>query len=85
VIDPDTKQKYAIKQISILQSGKGILKEIEILLNKNLEHINIVRYFTFFPDKGLINIIIEFCEEGNLEKYIKEKYNGKPPPEEVFF
>jgi serine/threonine protein kinase len=83
VIDPDTKEKYAIKRISTKEGGKNLVGEIEIILNKNLQHINLVRYFTFFPEGEFINIIMEFCSEGNLDEYLKKFTNGEIS-EEVF-
>jgi serine/threonine protein kinase len=77
VVDPDTKEKYALKQISMLQGGRGIENEMAVLLNKNLQHINIVRYFTFFQDNELINIVMEFCEERNLEIYANKRIQRK--------
>jgi serine/threonine protein kinase len=82
VTDPNIKEKYAIKRIPTQEAGGGVMREMEILLNENLHHINLVRYFNFFIDGGFAYIIMELCEEGNVEDYFK-KY--KTIPEEVFF
>jgi serine/threonine protein kinase len=83
VIDPDTKHNYAIKRISKREGGKNMIGEMEILKSKNLHHINLVRYFTFFEEEEFINIIMELCEEGNLEDFIK-KFKNSIIPEEVY-
>jgi serine/threonine protein kinase len=58
-----------------------MMREIDLLLNKNLQHMNIVRYFVVFSDEEYLNIIMELCEEGNLENYLKRF--EKNIPEEV--
>jgi serine/threonine protein kinase len=58
------------------------MREMEVLLDKNLHHINLVQYFSFFINGGFAYIIMELCEERNVEDYFK-KY--KTIPEEVFF
>jgi serine/threonine protein kinase len=52
-------------------------------LNEKLHHINLVRYFTFFPEGEYISIVMELCEEGNLENYFR-KIENNIIPEEVF-
>jgi serine/threonine protein kinase len=83
VIDPDSKEKYAIKRMIIGESYKGWKKELGVVLNENLHHINIVRYLTFFEDMPYGYLIMELCEEGNLEEYSK-KFMNNIIPEEVF-
>jgi serine/threonine protein kinase len=83
VENPDTGEDYAIKRISEKDAGDGLTNEIKVLLNKNLHHINLVRYFTFFKEGEYINIVMELCEEGNLENYIS-KFKDNNIPEEVF-
>jgi serine/threonine protein kinase len=82
VEDPDTNQEYALKKISIGKKNNNVISEMEILMNKNLHHINLVRYFTFFLEKETANIIMELCEEGNLENYSK-KFEDNIIPEFV--
>jgi serine/threonine protein kinase len=82
VVDPDTNEDYALKKISVAEGSSDVMREIDVLLNKKLIHINIVRYFTFFHEKDYVNIIMELCEEGNLEDYPK-RFKGNVIPEEV--
>jgi serine/threonine protein kinase len=57
-------------------------EETNVLFDENLHHINIVRYLTFFEDMPYGYLIMELCEEGNLEEYSK-KFNNNIIPEEV--
>jgi serine/threonine protein kinase len=82
VIDPDTKEKYAIKRMVIGESHKGLKEETNVLFDENLHHINIVRYLTFFEDMPYGYLIMELCEEGNLEEY-SNKFTNNIIPEEV--
>jgi serine/threonine protein kinase len=82
VVDPDTNEKYAIKKISAQEAGV-LMREIDILLDGKLQHINIVRYFHFYIDGSFAYIVMELCEEGTLENYLKKFKNSIP--EEVFF
>jgi serine/threonine protein kinase len=85
VIDQNTKEKYALKRIPIKkEESKGRIKEMEILQNEKLHHINIVRYFTCFIEGETMNIIMELCEEGNLEDFIK-KFKNMIPEEVLFY
>jgi serine/threonine protein kinase len=87
VIDPDTSQNFAIKLISV-KNRKQEKRELEVVMNENLNHINIVRYFSSFRQKikGKIftSIIMELCEEGNLEDFCK-KFDNNIIPEKVYY
>jgi len=52
-------------------------KEINILLKLN--HPNIIRLKDFKKTTNNWYLIFEFCELGDLEKYIKEKFDGRFP------
>jgi serine/threonine protein kinase len=64
------------------ESHKGLKEETNVLFDKNLYHINIVRYLTFFEDMPYGYLIMELCEEGNLEEY-SNKFKNNIIPEEV--
>ena len=49
----------------------GALLEVELL--RNLNHPNIVSYKTSFISQGLLIIIMEYCEVGDLSFHIKRK------------
>ena len=50
-----------------------IRNEIDIL--KKLSHPNIVKIYEFYFSNSHYYIITEFCKEGELFSYIKNKYN----------
>ena len=52
-----------------------ILNEIDIL--KKLSHPNIVRIYEFYITKEHYYIVTEFCKEGELFSYIKNKYSER--------
>ena len=54
---------------------KEIRNEIDIL--KKLSHPNIVKIYEFFISENHYYIITEFCKEGELFSYIKNKYSER--------
>jgi len=51
---------------------------MEVNLLKNLSHPNIVGYKTSFISRGLLVIIMEYCEVGDLSFHIKRRQaNGQ--------
>ncbi|CUG06164.1 protein kinase, putative [Bodo saltans] len=67
--------QYVIKRICIASSPeilKSAATEVKIL--EQLEaHDNLVRYYEhFFDDDGMINIVMEHCQGGDLETYLKD-------------
>ncbi len=46
---------------------------MEVNLLKNLSHPNIVSYKTSFISKGMLIIIMEYCEVGDLSFHIKRR------------
>ena len=42
-----------------------------------LDHPNVVRYFDSFLDDGKLNIIMEYCDQGDLQQYLKKHAQGK--------
>ena len=54
---------------------KEILNEIDIL--KKLSHPNIVKIFEFYITKAHYYIVTEYCKDGELFSYIKNKYSER--------
>jgi len=50
---------------------------LEVNLLKNLDHPNIVTYKESFLSNGLMIILMEYCEVGDLAFHIKRKANKK--------
>lgn len=43
----------------------------------SLNHPNIVRYFDSFLDDGKLNIIMEYCDQGDLQQFLKKFTQAK--------
>ncbi|KAL4446388.1 hypothetical protein ABPG74_001129 [Tetrahymena malaccensis] len=75
------QEDFAIKMISkgyLREDNQELIdKEISILLK--LRHKNIIRLVDFKKTNNNWYLIFEFCELGDLEQYMKEKFNGKFP------
>ncbi len=72
-----TKQIVAIKKVDFktLESDdylkKAIHKEIEIL--SKFKHPNVVELYEVLNSKRSLYIIMDYCKDGDLKKYLKEK------------
>ena len=55
--------------------GREIRNEIDIL--KKLSHPNIVKIYEFYVSENHYYIITEYCKEGELFSYIKNKYSER--------
>ena len=70
----DNGQKYALKQISGFNKPderKAVISEIE--LHKKMKHASIVRFRQAFIEEGKINIVMDFCDGGDLHDAIKKQ------------
>lgn len=81
----ENKKYYVIKEIDTSDMSKDqsieALEEINILGRMDSPYI--VKYYdSFVSDDTKINIIMEFCEHGDLHSYLK-KLNGRYPSENV--
>jgi len=54
---------------------EGAMLEVNLL--KNLNHVNIVAYKESFLSNGLMIILMEYCEVGDIAFHIKRKANKK--------
>jgi len=80
VINKNDNKIYAIKRIEI----KGLnQKELEFIQNEanilsNIENENIVKYHESFYEDDFFNIVMDYCEFGDLRKILNEfKTNGQ--------
>ena len=73
------KNIYVLKQINISQMNTNLrssaLNEVKIL--SSLDNPYIVKYYDSFVEKNFLNIIMEFCEGGDLSNYIRNQM-GRP-------
>ena len=65
---------YVLKQINIANLKKITRNEAinEVTILNKLEHPNIVKYYDSFIENKNLNIIMEFCEGGDLSVFIRK-------------
>ena len=74
VINKNDNKIYAIKRVSI----KGLKqKDLDFIKNEanilsSIENENIVKYYESFYENDFFNIVMEYCEFGDLRKIINE-------------
>jgi serine/threonine protein kinase len=62
----------------LIQSEIKIMSDMIKLNSKNP---NIVKYYDDFEDKNYVNIVMEFCDGGDLRKYLQKVKKSKRLPE----
>ena len=71
----DPRQQYVIKQVDVSRLGtkerEEAKKEIKLLASFN--HPNIVRYRDSFLDTGVLNIVMDYAEGGDLHNLLKSQ------------
>ena len=75
-------QIYVMKQINVAEMSEPEQRDAvnEVKVMASMDHCNIVRYFDSFIDGELLNIVMEFCDGGDLQAYLKQ-LGGKSLPE----
>ena len=78
----------ALKQIQVEVITENARKqaENEVLLLKSLYHVNIVRFYDNFLEQGVINIVMEYADGGNLRQLVKRqvrKEYGSFPEQQI--
>jgi len=73
------KKQINIKKISAVKMIKRIRNEIEI--QYQLNHPSILRLYNFSETDEYVYLIMEYCENGELYKYLQKRH--KLPEEEV--
>jgi Serine/threonine protein kinase len=75
VVNKETREKLVAKKILLTGMSEkeiqGSYQEAELL--KRLQHPNIVSYKDSFYESGLLIIIMEYCEVGDLAYHVKQK------------
>ena len=71
----DDQKIYVLKQIDTSRMSapqrKEAVHEATILAKINSPYI--VKYYDSFTEKSNINIVMEFCEHGDLGQYLKKQ------------
>lgn len=47
--------------------------EHEVQIHYRLKHPSIVDLITFFEDKYYVYLVLEYCENGEMQKYLKKR------------
>ena len=70
---------YVLKQINISQMNKKQRSEaiMEVKILASLKDKYIVTYYDSFIEDKNLNIIMEYCENGDLSMYLKKQMPGK--------
>ncbi|KAL3137850.1 hypothetical protein ABBQ38_005103 [Trebouxia sp. C0009 RCD-2024] len=73
--------------VKIMHESKMSAKAIEEAKNEvkvlnSLNHPNIVKYYECYQERNMMHIIMEFCQEGDLDSAIK-KYKGYLPEDDI--
>jgi len=84
----EDNKEYVIKQISLLGLNKSqkdeVKMESEVL--KSIESKYVVKYYESFEEENKLNIVMEYCECGDLYEYIeKQKKNKQPLNENIIW
>jgi len=71
---------YVMKQINIAQMNAHLRKEAlnEVKILSSLDNAYIVKYYESFLEKNFLNIVMEYCEGGDLANLIKNSPKALP-------
>ena len=75
VTKKDSNDIYVIKQISLFGLTPEEIKDVKLeakILN-TIKSPYVVKYFDSFEEKNFLNIVMEYCDGGDLGKFIEEK------------
>jgi NIMA (never in mitosis gene a)-related kinase 1/4/5 len=85
VLKRGDKQFYVLKQISLFNMNKAQIDEVknESKILASLNSMFIVRYYDSFIDNNNLNIIMEYCDGGDLSHLLNNQMKtGKLPNED---
>ncbi|XP_065166432.1 serine/threonine-protein kinase ULK3-like [Atheta coriaria] len=68
----DVKGKHYEYAVKVLKFKERSLQEIKVL--KTLKHENIVKYVDHFNNLHQIYLVMEYCDEGDLEAFILQRH-----------
>jgi serine/threonine protein kinase len=73
LVENAKKEKYVVKRIDLICSKKAASKEIDFLSKDELLSDHLVRYYKNISEdeNNYENIVMEYCENGDLENYIQ--------------
>ena len=79
VTKKNTNDLYVLKQISLFGLTEEEIKEVklEAKILSSIDSIYVVKYYNSFEEKNFLNIVMEYCNGGDLGKFIEEKKEKK--------
>lgn len=81
VTKKNSNDNYVIKQISLFGLTPEEIKDVELEASilSSIKSIFVVRYYDSFKEKNFLNIVMEYCDGGDLGKFIEEKKAKNEP------
>ena len=81
VVKKSNNCTYVIKQISLFGLTQEEIKDVklEAKILSSINSIYVVRYYDSFEEKNFLNIVMEYCDGGDLGKFIEEKKSKNEP------
>jgi len=78
VLRKQDQNEYVMKSVRIAELGPTEQDEAinEVKLLASLDYTHVVRYYDSFVEKGTLYIVMEFCNQGDLQRMIK-RYKDK--------
>lgn len=74
--DDINKRNVAIKRVDIDENNSEKINKLihrEIKLMKNLDNKNVLKLYDIISEKSYIYMILEYCENGDLYKFLKKR------------
>ena len=74
-ISSEDNKFYAVKEISKVKMTKQLIENLirEVHISQKLDHPNLIKCFSTMESKNNYYIVFEFCEGGDLGKYLNSK------------
>lgn len=80
--------KESSKEVAIKMIDKKSMKasrmtqrvEHEVKIHYQLKHPSILELYTFFEDKNYVYLVLELCQNGEMQRYLKSRPNNPTNP-----
>ena len=84
VLKQSNNYPYVIKQIPLFGLTKKQINDakLEAKILSSVKSIYIVRYYESFEENNYLNIVMEYCDGGDLSQFIEKSKEKKKPLEE---
>lgn len=65
-------ERVGVCAIKVMKMKERSIKEVEVL--RNLHHPNIVQYIEHFASANIVYLVMDHCNDGDLENYIYKRH-----------